>query len=133
MEDKGFCMFVRATDKFKDYYQTLVSRLEPKDTVLIYSMWKEYINDNGKHAIQRYIEFVSMFPNMEKLHTSGHSSPEFLAEVCNLVNPTLGIIPIHSENSASYSKLPIEEHLQQRILTSSKTINKVEIKINQNI
>ncbi|MEA4905949.1 MAG: MBL fold metallo-hydrolase [Petrimonas sp.] len=133
MEDKGFCMFVRATDKFKDYYQTLVSRLEPKDTVLIYSMWKEYINDNGKHAIQRYIEFVSMFPNMEKLHTSGHASPEFLAEVCNLVNPTLGIIPIHSENSASYSKLPIEEHLQQRILTSSKTINKVEIKINQNI
>lgn len=133
MEDKGFCMFVRATDKFKDYYQTLVFRLNPKDTVLIYSMWKEYINDSGKHAIQRYIEFVSMFPNMEKLHTSGHASPEFLAEVCNLVNPALGIIPIHSENSSSYSKLPIEEYLQQKILTSSKTIDKVEIKINQSI
>lgn len=133
MEDKGFCMFVRATDKFKDYYQTLVSRLDSKDTVLIYSMWKEYINDSGKHAIQRYIEFVSMFPNMEKLHTSGHAFPEFLAKVCNLVNPALGIIPIHSENSASYSKLPIEEHLQQKILTSSKTIDKVEIKINQSI
>lgn len=133
MEDKGFCMFVRATDKFKDYYQTLVSRLDSKDTVLIYSMWKEYINDSGKHAIQRYIEFVSMFPNMEKLHTSGHASPEFLAEVCNLVNPALGIIPIHSENSANYSKLPIEEHLQQKILISSKTIDEVEIKINQSI
>lgn len=133
MEGTGFCMFVRANDKFKDYYQTLASRLDPKDTVLIYSMWKEYINDSGKYAIQRYIEFVSMFPNMEELHTSGHASPEFLAEVCNLVNPVLGIIPIHSENSASYSKLPIEEHLQQKILTSSKTIDKVEIKINQSI
>jgi Predicted hydrolase of the metallo-beta-lactamase superfamily len=133
VEDKGFCMFVRATDKFKDYYQTLISRLDPNDTVLIYSMWKEYINDSGKHAIQRYIDFVSMFPHMEKLHTSGHASPEFLAEVCNLVNPALGIIPIHSENSSNYSKLPIEEHLQQRILISSKTIDKVEIKIKQSI
>ncbi|TWV12917.1 MBL fold metallo-hydrolase [Bacteroidaceae bacterium HV4-6-C5C] len=127
MEDKGFCMFVRATDKFKDYYQQLISRLEPNDTVLIYSMWKEYINDGGKHAIQRYIEFVSMFPHMEKLHTSGHASPEFLAEVCNLVNPALGIIPIHSEDSASYSKLPIYEDLKLRIFTSSNTISKVEI------
>lgn len=133
MEDKGFCVFVRATDKFKDYYQTLVSWLNPKDTVLIYSMWNEYINDSGKHAILRYIEFTSMFPNMKKLHTSGHASPEFLAEVCNLVNPALGIIPIHSENSANYSRLPIEEHLQQKILTSSKTIDKVEIKINQSV
>ena len=129
MEDKGFCMFIRAKDKFKDYYQTLVSRLDFKDTVLIYSMWKEYINDRGKHAIQ----FISMFPNMEKLQTRGHASPEFLAEVCNFVNPSLGIILIHSENSANYSKLPIEKHLQQKILTSSKTIDKVEIKINQSI
>ncbi|KAA6322132.1 Ribonuclease J [termite gut metagenome] len=73
MEDKGFCMFVRATDKFKDYYQALISRLDPNDTVLIYSMWKEYINDSGKHAVPRYIEFVSMFPHTEKLHTSGHA------------------------------------------------------------
>ncbi|MCZ4237918.1 hypothetical protein O4H25_13855, partial [Staphylococcus equorum] len=69
MEDKGFCMFVRATDKFKDYYQALASRLEPNETILIYSMWKEYINDNSKHAVQRYIDFVSMFPYMETLHT----------------------------------------------------------------
>ena len=133
MKDKGFCMFVRATDKFKDYYQALISQLTPNDTVLIYSMWKEYINDSGKHATQRYIDFVSMFPHMEKLHTSGHASTESLAEVCNLVNPTLGIIPIHSENSANYSKLPIDEHLRQRILISSKIIDKVEIKINQSI
>lgn len=131
MEDKGFCMFVRATDKFKDYYQTLISRLHPNDTVLIYSMWKEYINDSGKHAIQRYIDFVSMFPHIEKLHTSGHASTEFLAEVCNLANPALGIIPIHSEDSASYINLPVEEHLRQRILVTSCDIDTVSIEINQ--
>ena len=131
MTDKGFCMFVRATEKFEFYYQTLVSLLDPNETVLIYSMWKEYINTNGKHAIQRYIDFVSMFPNMEKLHTSGHASPECLTNVCNLVNPNLGIIPIHSEDSASYVNLPIKEHLQQIILTSSNTVEDVEVIINQ--
>lgn len=129
MTDKGFCMYVRATDKFKDYFQTLAPRLGPNETVLIYSMWKEYININGNHAVQRYVDFVSMFPNMEKLHTSGHASTECLAEVCNLVNPALGIIPIHSENSVSYAKLPIKEHLQQIIITSSNTIGDVEIAI----
>lgn len=131
MEDKGFCMFVRATDKFKGYYQALISRLDPNNTVLIYSMWKEYINDSGKHAIPRYIDFVSMFPYIEKLHTSGHASTESLAEVCNLVNPALGIIPIHSEYSANYVNLPIKEHLQRIILTSSCNIDDVSVEINQ--
>ncbi len=80
MADKGFCMFVRATDKFKDYCQSLLSRLDPDNTVLIYSMWKEYVNPDGKHTIQRYIDFISMFPNMEQLHTSGHASADCLAE-----------------------------------------------------
>ncbi len=131
MEDKGFCMFVRATDKFKDYYQALISRLDPDDTVLIYSMWKEYIHQSGKHIIQRYVDFVSMFPHVEKLHTSGHASPEFLAEMCNLANPTLGIIPIHSEESASYASLPIDKYLKDKIILSSSYIGDVDIQINQ--
>lgn len=131
MEDKGFCMFVRATDKFENYYQKLVFRLTSDETVLIYSMWKEYINEKGKHAIQRYIDFVSMFPHIETLHTSGHASAESLAEVCNLVNPSLGVIPIHSEDSAGYSNLPVEEHLQHRVITASCSIDTVCIEINQ--
>ncbi len=131
MGDKGFCMFVRATDKFKDYCQTLLPRLDPNDTVLIYSMWKEYVNPDGKHAIQRYVDFVSMFPNIEKLHTSGHASADCLAEVCNLVNPALGIIPIHSEDSASYANLPISKELKEKIITDkdSKTIEGVSVEI----
>lgn len=131
MEDKGFCMFVRVTDKFKDYYKTLISRLDPDDTVLIYSMWKEYINQSGKHIIQRYVDFISMFPHVEKLHTSGHASPKFLAEMCSLVNPTLGIIPIHSEESANYTSLPIDKYLKDKIILSSSCIGGVDIQINQ--
>lgn len=129
MADKGFCMFVRATDKFEGYLQALMPKLNPNDTVLIYSMWKEYVNADGKHAIQRYLDFVSMFPNMEKLHTSGHALADCLAEVCNLVNPTLGIIPIHSENSASYTNLPINKELKEKIITNDKIINGVRIQM----
>ncbi|NLX65570.1 MAG: MBL fold metallo-hydrolase [Bacteroidales bacterium] len=127
MSDKGFCMFVRATDKFKDYYQSLATRLDPNETVLIYSMWKEYVNYDGKHTVQRYLDFVSMFPNVEKLHTSGHASAECLANVCNLVNPTLGIIPIHSEQSDNYRKLNINDTLKGKIITTSQDIEGVEI------
>jgi ribonuclease J len=129
MTDKGFCMLVRATDKFKDYYQSLVTQLDPNETILIYSMWKEYINTNCKHAVQRYIDFVSMFPNIEKLHTSGHATTECLADVCNLVNPTLGIIPIHSEQSDNYRQLNINSTLKEKIITTSQYIEGVEIGI----
>ena len=129
MADKGFCMFVRATDKFEGYCQALLPRLRPNNTVLIYSMWKEYVNPYSKNAIRRYLDFVSMFPNLEKLHTSGHASADCLAEVCSLVNPTLGIIPIHSEDSASYSRLPIDCNLKKKIITSSRVIENVNIEI----
>lgn len=129
MSDKGFCMFVRATDKFKDFYQSLATQLDPNETVLIYSMWKEYVNSNGKHAIQRYLNFVSMFCNVEKLHTSGHASAECLADVCNLVNPIAGIIPIHSEQSDNYRKLKINDALKEEIITTSQYIEGVEIAI----
>lgn len=131
MTDKGFCMFIRATDKFKDYYQSLVSQLDSSETTLIYSMWKEYVSINGKHTIQRYVDFVSMFPNVEKLHTSGHASAECLADVCNLVNPTLGIIPIHSEQSDNYRQLNINSELKEKIIITSQHIKGVEITILQ--
>ena len=120
-------MFVRATDKFKDYYQTLLPRLDPNDTVMIYSMWKEYINYGTKYAIPRYVEFVSMFHNIEKLHTSGHASVGFLTEVCNRVNPAYGIIPIHKDSSSSYSDLPIDEHLKHKIVTESMVLDDLEL------
>jgi len=129
MQYKGFCMLVRATDRFDDYLEFLEPKFDRYKTVLLYSMWGEYINPNSKHSIKRHLDFVSKFPIVKKIHTSGHASADSLANVCNLVNPTFGIIPIHSENSANYKKLPISEDLRAKITTKSKTIDKVTIEI----
>jgi ribonuclease J len=129
MQDKGFCMLVRATDKFDDYLAYLLPLIDRNNTVLIYSMWKEYINLDSRHANKRYLDFVGKFPSVKKIHTSGHASADCLVDVCNLVNPTSGIIPIHSENSSNYQKLPIKEELKSKIIIKSKEINDVMIEI----
>lgn len=129
MTDTGFCMLVRATDKFERYYSFLEPKIKKEETLLIFSMWKEYINPHSKHAIKRYKDFVEKFPTIKELHTSGHASVDCLTDVCNLVNPKLGIIPIHSEQSSNYQKLPIKEELKSKIITKSMTVNEVIIEI----
>jgi ribonuclease J len=129
MQDKGFCMLVRATDKFNDYIDFLLPLLEKDKTILIYSMWKEYVNPKSKHANKKYLEFIGKFPKVSKIHTSGHASADCLAEVCNLVNPRKGIIPIHSENSIDYKKLRIKQELKEKVITESKEIDDTIIEI----
>ena len=92
-------------------------------------MWKEYINPKSKHANKKYLDFIDKFSKVSKIHTSGHASAECLADVCNLVNPKTGIIPIHSENSADYQKLPIKEELKDKIITETKKIDDTIIEI----
>jgi ribonuclease J len=129
MQDKGFCMLVRATKKFEDYLAFLKPHIDKTQTVLIYSMWKEYIDPDSKHAIKRYLDFVRKFQNVNKIHTSGHASADCLTEICNLVNPTFGIIPIHSEHSDDYQKLPINQDLKSKVTTASKTFDGVNVEI----
>ena len=132
MQNKGFCILVRATSKFERYLASLKSVMDKNDTVLIYSMWKEYMNPTSRHSKKQFLDFAQRFPNTIKIHTSGHASPECLAKVCNLVNPTLGIIPIHSEHSADYQLLPISDTLKSKIITKSKSYNQVIVNISQN-
>ncbi len=129
MQDKGFCMLVRATDKFNDYIDFLMPYLENDKTILIYSMWKEYVNPDSKHANKKYLVFIDKFSNVRKIHTSGHATADCLARVCNLVNPKKGIVPIHSENSANFHKLQIREDLKEKIITENKIIDNTIIKI----
>jgi len=129
IQDKGVCMLVRATDKFYKYIDYLMPKIEKESTILIFSMWKEYINPQSKHANKNYLDFISKFPKTVQIHTSGHASADCLAAVCNLVNPTLGIIPIHSENSSQYQQLPIKEELKKRIITTTTNIGDTSIEI----
>lgn len=127
MLDKGFCMLVRATSRFEEYFKSLEPQIEKDKTLLIYSMWEEYINPESRYANKRLLEFVKKFPRIIKVHTSGHASVNCLAKVCNLVNPSMGIIPVHSEQSANLYKLPISEELKSKVILTSRIINGVTI------
>jgi ribonuclease J len=127
MKSKGFCMMVRPTEKFSSYVDKILPELDPAETVLIYSMWKEYINPKSEHAKSDYLVFRSKFPDCREIHTSGHASPQCLAEVCNLVNPRLAIIPIHSEKSADFKSLAIRDELKERIITESYMFDNLDI------
>lgn len=118
MVDKGFCMLVRATEKshkFDDFVKYLLPQLDPLNTILIYSMWGEYINPKSRHVNQAHLDFISQFPTIKHLHTSGHASMECLAKVCTVVNPRDAIIPIHSEKSENYYLLSISDELKAKI------------------
>lgn len=119
MSDKGFCMLVRPTKKFTDYYDSLKKRIKEDETVIIYSMWGMYINPNSKHKKDNYFDFVNQFPAIEKIHTSGHASVECITDVCELVNPTLAIIPIHGEQAEDFYSLNMSDPLKTKIRITS--------------
>lgn len=132
MQRDGFCMLVRATEKgnkFKAYVNHLLPLIDSKQTVIVYSMWEKYIAPESKYVNKAHLEFISLFTNIERLHTSGHATPQCLADICNLVSPTQGIIPIHNENPAAFINLPINKDLIEKVITSSQKINGSNIKI----
>ena len=52
-----------------------------------------------------------------------------LTGINGCISPEYPIIPIHSENSADYKKLPIKEELKDKIITETKTIDDMIIEI----
>ncbi len=97
MDDRGFLMFVRASDGFKrlmDKYRD--------DCIVIYSMWDGYLE--GEHANPKFKEFLEGFPVIH-LHTSGHADPETIRKVCRITDPRMGIIPVHGENPEAFREL----------------------------
>ena len=57
------------------------------------------------------------------------STKIFLAQVCQAVNPTTAIIPIHSQHSDDFKKLPINEELKEKIVTTSDIKQNIKIVI----
>lgn len=111
MKSDGFCMLVRATPRFPE----IMNQFPKTESLIIYSMWHGYIGDNVKHRKQEYIDFMSGYEYKE-LHTSGHATPEAIAEVCKTVCPKQYIIPIHSEAPARMSWLDIPDDLKDKII-----------------
>ena len=128
---EGFCMMVRVNKydgKYSRFTSLTINKIPNSERVLIYSMWGGYL-DSERHQNKEYIEFCKRFDNIERIHTSGHASLECLTEVCELTNPRVGIIPIHSERSDNFHLLPITEGLKRRIITTSANVGGIDVEI----
>ena len=86
--ERGFCMLVRNNE----YFYKIMRRFDPKESLVLYSLWKGYMQDES----YGFNKFLDGF-HWEYLHTSGHASKGTIETVSNVVTPQIGIIPIHSE------------------------------------
>ena len=104
MRERGFCFLGRTN------YVTQKAMKEFPNSVLIYSMWKGYI-DKAHSAYDEYKgtfveKAIASGSNFEYLHTSGHASVESLKQICELTNAKM-ILPIHCESPEDFSNLGV--------------------------
>ena len=125
MIDKGFTMVVRDNPTFRKWIGYLKLLLNPAETVLVYSQYKGYLNDQPKLQ-----EFVKMFEcNVDYVHTSGHATRKTLAKICTIVNPKSAIVPIHKASDADLRTLDISDELKNKVVDSTAIINEIRIQI----
>ena len=76
---------------------------------------------------------LGLFPNRildgvyDGFHTSGHADVGTLEEVCRILSPRLGIIPIHKNALSTYKSLEIAKEFN--VVESSMRISNVDISI----
>ena len=125
MSDKGFTMVVRDNPTFRKWIGYLKLLLNPAETVLVYSQYKGYLNDQPKLQ-----EFVKMFEcNVEYVHTSGHATRKTLAKICTIVNPKSAIVPIHKASDGDLRTLDISDELKNKVVDSTAIVNEIRIRI----
>ena len=90
MNQRGFCMLIRSSDYFKPFLDRYKD-----DCLIIYSMWKGYLNGEAKN--EKMVDFLAPY-KYTYLHTSGHATTDAIKEVCDTVRPKNAVIPIHTEN-----------------------------------
>ena len=108
MHDKGFTMLIRRSDTFQRCLDQVLSRCNPDETCVVYSMFKGYIDPEHKAYNKELHDFVKQFYHIEFCHTSGHASKACIEKICGLINPAIAIIPIHKETSFDLIALPPE-------------------------
>ena len=127
MAENGFTMVVRDNPTFRKWIGFLLPLLDPDQTVLVYSQYKGYVEQQ-----KRLQEFVRMFGcRMEYVHTSGHATRKTLAKVCNLTNPTTAIIPMHKDAAADFLSLVIPDDLKAKVVDGFCCKNGIEIELSK--
>ena len=107
MEEHGFLILIGKSDAYKKY----IEPFEDKNTLLIYSMWGGYVDDEETDTYdEKWGTLYKKFKRRVNLHTSGHAGKKDLEEMIHIVNPKQAIIPIHTEYKKSYERLRGAEH-----------------------
>lgn len=131
MRRQGFTMLVRNTGAFEKRIDEIMQslNLDPKKVLFVYSMFSGYIDKNRAPIYRETLyQFVHRYDwKVKPLHTSGHASKEALQAICERVNPSKAIIPIHKEEKGLLDKLPMK--VDCPIVESSCIIEDVEITI----
>lgn len=110
-KSNGFLMPVRHSSI--NMIRTLMSIYNDQPAWLIYSMWNGYAEIGKNYSSKDIQDIRSLFPGRiadgtkDGFHTSGHADIDTLEKVCQTVNPTIGIIPIHKEKSSHFEDLPL--------------------------
>lgn len=109
LRNNGFLMLIRKSkkDKIKNY----IYKFCKEEPWLIYSMWNGYAEEGKPYADKDIIEIRNIFGDRIKdgtkdgFHTSGHADVKTLSRICNLLQPRLGVIPIHKDAKTRYTSL----------------------------
>jgi len=100
-----------------DEVRAILPKLNPDDTVLIYSSWDGYYKDPDQIANNpNYLQFHEMFDNVIDIHTSGHADRDALTHTIMTINPKESIINIHKDPNTTLKSLDISEELKKKIL-----------------
>ena len=110
MRERGFVTVIKGTPD----YEKWIERFADRNPVVIYSMWKGYLEPWRKVYNRELHNFTEKYHAIP-LHTSGHAPAEVIAEVINRVSPREAIIPIHTENAKGFRELNIREELKEKI------------------
>ncbi len=106
LKDKGFLMPVRSG--MLPLIRNMIELYQLDEPWLVYSMWNGYADEEKDYANDDIIAIRKLFGNRildgsrEGFHTSGHADVETLAEICSLVKPRIGVIPIHKDECSRF-------------------------------
>jgi len=128
LRDKGFLMPVRMNSLWlvEDMMQVFTDEVP----WLLYSMWNGYAEEGGENANENVIAIRRLFENRildgvkDGFHTSGHADIATLREVCEAVNPSIGVISIHKDVGMKY-----ESQTHRVFDEGSFTIEGIEIDV----
>lgn len=118
LPENGFTALIRTGSPLVSPEMTEFLNMD--ETCLIYAMYPGYITPGDEAFNPGLREFLDTYGwKIEVLHSSGHASRKCLADVCNMVNPTTAVIPIHKSAGSDFSTLDITSEIKMKIRTES--------------